>query len=50
MKDPCRDCKRKIEDDYGLFCDLACGKHTAWVNYQAGREEVVEWGLETCLL
>ncbi len=43
MNNPCIDCTNKVVDEYGLFCDLACGKHTAYINYQAGIKEVVEW-------
>jgi len=43
MNNPCIDCPSKEEDTYGLLCDLSCGKHTAYVNYQAGMKEVVEW-------
>ncbi len=46
----CRDCQQdkdncpdKQEDTYGLLCDLSCGKHSMYVNYQAGIKEVVDW-------
>lgn len=48
MKDPCVDCPDNNIDEWGFLCNLGCGKRTAWVNYQAGVKEVVEWGLETC--
>ena len=54
MNNPCVGCPRKVEDEYGLFCDMACGKHTAYVNYQAGIKEAVEFinnliiGIEGC--
>ncbi len=43
VKEPCIDCPDKVVDDYGYFCDIACGKRTAWQNYQAGIKEVVKW-------
>lgn len=43
MKEPCIDCPEKKIDDYGYFCDLHCGKRTAWFNHQEGIREVVEW-------
>lgn len=43
MKDPCIDCPALRVDEYGYICDLACGKHTAWINHQAGIKEVVKW-------
>jgi len=43
MKNPCDKCERKEEDEYGLVCDLACGKHSAWFNHQEGIREVVTW-------
>ena len=42
MKNPCENCDRKQEDEYGLLCDLACGGYTAWLNYQAGIKEAIE--------
>lgn len=42
-KDPCINCDNKVSDDYGYLCDLACGKRTAWLNYQAGQQSVMEW-------
>jgi len=43
MNNSCINCPDKVEDKYGLFCDLVCGKYTAYINYQAGIKEVVEW-------
>ena len=43
MKEPCIDCLDKKVDDYGYFCDMACGMRTAWLNHQAGIREVVGW-------
>ncbi len=42
-KEPCIDCPRKVVDDFGYLCDISCGKRTAWLNYQAGIKEMVEW-------
>lgn len=36
MEDPCKNCPNIQLDSYGYVCDLACGKRTAWLNYQAG--------------
>lgn len=41
-KNPCIDCPNKQEDIYGLICDLACGKHTAWLNFEAGADAMLE--------
>lgn len=41
-KCPCDNCKRKTEDEWGLVCDLACGQHTMWVNYEAGADAMLE--------
>jgi len=43
MKDPCVDCDKKQEDEYGLYCDLSCGKATAYANYQWGVKSVLLW-------
>ena len=40
--DPCKDCIRKREDDYGLICDMACGQHTRYKNYEAGADAMIE--------
>lgn len=37
-KCPCDDCEKKVEDNYGLLCDLACGQHNAWLNSEAGAD------------
>jgi len=40
IKSPCDDCtaEHKLIDEYGYFCDMACGKRTAWINKKAGAE------------
>ncbi len=43
MKEPCLDCKVKILDEWGYFCETYCGKRVAYLNYQAGIREVVKW-------
>lgn len=40
--DPCKDCSNKVIDDYGYFCDLACGKHSAYLNKEAGADAMLE--------
>ncbi len=42
-KDPCVGCPDRQEDSYGFVCDIACGKHSAYVNWLAGVKTVVEW-------
>ena len=42
-KCPCDGCKEKQVDEYGLLCDLSCGKATAYANYQWGIESVISW-------
>ena len=37
-KNPCEECPDKVEDEHGLFCDLTCGKASAYANYEAGYE------------
>ncbi len=37
-KSKCDTCKRKEEDSYGLYCDLACGEYTAWRNREWGAD------------
>ena len=41
-KDPCDGCIKKQEDTYGLMCDLACGKHSAWSNRESGADTILE--------
>lgn len=41
-KCPCDDCPEKQDDIYGRFCDLACGKWTAWKNHEAGADAMLE--------
>ena len=43
MDDPCVNCKERQEDSYGLFCDISCGKATAYANYQWGVKSVFAW-------
>ncbi len=39
--DPCKDCSRKEEDDWGLVCDLACGKATDYDWYKQGARDML---------
>lgn len=41
-ENPCDGCPQKVEDIYGLFCDLACGKHSAYINKEAGADAILE--------
>ena len=45
MKNPCEYCTSKREDEWGLICDISCGKHSAYKNYQVGIKEVVDFVL-----
>ena len=38
---PCGGCPRKVEDSYGLICDLYCGKHSAYINKEAGADAML---------
>ncbi len=42
-KCPCDDCQDKNDDAYGRFCDLACGKWTAWNNHEAGADQILTY-------
>jgi hypothetical protein len=35
-KDPCLNCHDRTEDKYGLVCDIACGKNSAFRNLMYG--------------
>ncbi len=35
LTDPCKDCLNRIEDDWGLVCDLSCGKAAQYTIVQA---------------
>lgn len=45
-EDPCKDCDRKVDDTWGRFCDMACGKHSGYLikqeAYKAQLKKVVE--------
>ncbi len=41
-KEPCIDCPNKVIDDFGYFCDIACGKRAAWENYMAGYDQALK--------
>jgi len=43
MNDPCEGCAGRQEDEYGLYCDLSCGKATAYANYQWGVKTMMAW-------
>jgi hypothetical protein len=42
-KCPCDDCsaEHKLVDEYGYFCDLSCGKRTAWINKEIGADAML---------
>lgn len=41
-KNPCDGCSRKVEDEWGLVCNLSCGEATAYSNYEVGADAVIE--------
>ena len=41
-KNPCVECPKKVEDEYGLFCDLACGLFTRYCYKEAGADAMLE--------
>lgn len=55
-KNPCDGCDKKQEDEHGLLCDLSCGKHSAYLNQEAGADAmlkgVIKWirGFEESLM
>ena len=42
LSSPCDNCPSKVEDSYGLFCDISCGKATAYANQEAGADAMLE--------
>ena len=40
--DPCKDCPTKREDEWGFICDIYCGKMSAYRNYEAGADAMLE--------
>ena len=45
-EDPCDGCAEKVDDVYGRFCDLTCGKYSTYIikqeAYKAQLKKVVE--------
>lgn len=45
---PCDGCEDKVEDTWGLFCNITCGKHSVWAirqdAYKAQLKKVVDEG------
>ncbi len=39
---PCLNCPDKVEDSYGLFCDLACMKATRYWEREAGADAMYQ--------
>jgi len=39
---PCDTCPDKREDEWGLECDLYCGMYSAYINYEAGANAILE--------
>jgi hypothetical protein len=46
--DPCKDCPKKEVDDWGLVCDLACGKASAHDNYKSGAKDMLKYINDNC--
>ena len=46
-EDPCRGCADKLDDDYGRFCDIACGKYSVYLikkeAYKAQLKKLIEY-------
>ena len=40
---PCDGCAYKVVDDYGLFCDLACGNNAGHSNQLIGQRKLLEY-------
>ena len=38
--DHCKDCPDKMIDDYGMLCDLSCGKYSAYRNRENGADKL----------
>ena len=49
----CDKCTTKQVDDYGFLCDLSCGEHAAYLNFEAGADamlkSIIKWNKETCI-
>ncbi len=48
LTDPCENCLNRIEDDWGLVCDLSCGKATQYTVVQATLKAVKLWLESKC--
>jgi len=46
IKCPCDDCtaEHKLIDEWGYFCDLACGKRSYWIARCRGHQEMLGAG------
>ena len=41
-KNQCDVCLKKSEDEYGLYCDLWCGKGTYYSNFEEGADAMLQ--------
>ena len=41
-ENPCIECAGRVEDDYGLLCNIACGKHTSYSLIEKGADMMLE--------
>ena len=39
---PCENCEKKVEDRFGLFCNLSCGIGPAHENFEAGADAMFD--------
>ncbi len=42
QKNPCDGCENENADEYGFFCNLTCGKCSAYQNYEAGADAILD--------
>ena len=40
---PCDKCERKVEDEWGYLCNIACGRRSAWRNEKHGAGKMKEY-------
>lgn len=45
IKCPCDDCTDRLIDEWGYFCDLACGQRSHWISRCMGASEARRAGL-----
>ena len=38
---PCENCTRKEEDEYGMLCDISCGGYTHHLTFESGADAML---------